>query len=119
MREKHPSAEFMVHPECRPEVLALADFVGSTADILRQAERSAAQTLVIGTEVGVLHSLKRDRAERPAFILQPGLVCANMKKTRLQHVYDALQYNRHRIQVAESLREPAKHAISRMLEIAG
>ena len=119
MREKYPAAEFMVHPECRPEVLDLADFIGSTTDILQRAELSDAQTLVIGTEVGVLHSLKRDRAERPAFILQPGLVCPNMKKTRLQHVYEALIQNRHRIEVAEPLREPAKRAISRMLEMAG
>lgn len=119
MREKYPAAEVMVHPECRPEVLELADFVGSTADILRRAELSDAQTLVIGTEVGVLHSLKRERAERQAFILQPGLVCPNMKKTRLQHVYDALKQNRHRIEVAEPLRESAKRAISRMLEMAG
>jgi quinolinate synthetase complex, A subunit len=117
VRERHPAAKILVHPECAPAVLELADFVGSTADIIRYAESTPAQVLIIGTEVGVLCKLKASRPEKQFFLLHPGLVCPNMKKTRLQSVYDALANNKYPITVDETVAAQAKQAITRMLGV--
>ncbi len=116
MRGKHPGALVLVHPECMPEVVELADYVGSTADIIRQAEASDVPTLIIGTEIGVLHHLKHSSPEKQIFILQPDLVCPDMKKTSLRSVYESLANDRHPVQVPEILAEKARRAITRMLE---
>jgi len=117
MREKYPEAKILVHPECMPDVVEAADFAGSTSEIIRYAERSAAQTFIIGTEVGVLCQLRSSQTQKQIFLLHPGLVCPNMKKTRLQSVYDALLNNRYTIRVEESVAEKAKQAITRMLGV--
>jgi len=118
MRAKYPEAKILVHPECVPAVVELADFVGSTSDIIRYAESSDAGVLLIGTEVGVLNALRISRPEKQILLVHPGLVCPNMKKTRLQSIFEALEYNRHRIRVEETLAEKARHAITRMLEVS-
>jgi quinolinate synthase len=117
MREKYPEAKILVHPECVPAAVALADFAGSTAEIIRYAENSDAQVLIIGTEVGVLCKLRASRPDKQIFLLHPGLVCPNMKKTRLQSVYEALANNRYQIQVEEAVAVKARKAIVRMLEV--
>jgi quinolinate synthase len=117
MRERYPEAKFLVHPECEPAVVELADFAGSTSAIIQYAENSDANVFIIGTEVGVLCWLRNSRPEKQFFLLHPGLVCPNMKKTRLQSIYDALANNQYQIQVDEAIAAKAKHAISRMLEV--
>ena len=117
MREKYPEAKILVHPECVPAVVELADFVGSTSEIIRYAESSDARVLIIGTEVGVLCNLRKSRPEKQIFLLHPGLVCPNMKKTRLQSIYEALSNNQYPIHVEEAVAEKAKHAITRMLGV--
>jgi quinolinate synthase len=117
MRGKYPEAKILVHPECVPAVVELADFVGSTSEIIRYAESSAARVLLIGTEVGVLCNLRASRPEKQIFLLHPGLVCPNMKKTRLQSIYEALLNNQYQIHVEEAVAEKAKQAITRMLGV--
>lgn len=118
VRERHPDAKILIHPECTPSVVELADFVGSTSEIIRYAESSDAEVLIIGTEVGVLCNLRASRPEKHFFLLHPGLVCPNMKKTRLQSVYESLLNNRYEINVEETLAEKARHTLTRMLELA-
>jgi quinolinate synthase len=115
VREKYPEAKILIHPECAPSVVAAADFAGSTAEIIRFAENSTDKTFVIGTELGVLHSLLKSCPDKKFFLLHPGLVCPNMKKTRLQSVYDALEKRQTEIHVPEELADKARMALIRML----
>lgn len=118
VRERYPDAKILVHPECAPPVVEMADFVGSTSEIIRYAESSDAEILIIGTELGVLSKLKSSHPEKQFFLLHTGLVCPNMKKTRLQSVYDALLKNQYEINVEEAVAHQAKRALTRMLEMA-
>lgn len=114
----HPDAILLVHPECRPEVTELADFVGSTKQILDYVKNSNEKKFIIGTEVGILHSLENDNPDKTFFLLAPSFICPNMKKTSLMSVYNALTQNRHNIEVEEGIRVRAKKALSKMLELS-
>ncbi|BCS81335.1 quinolinate synthase NadA [Anaerocellum diazotrophicum] len=113
----HPNALVLVHPECRPEVVELADFVGSTKQIIDFATASKEKEFIIGTEMGVLYSLKKLNPDKKFYILHPGMICPNMKKNTLQSVRDALLYERYQIEVEEEIMEGAKRALSKMLEM--
>ncbi|OGP94518.1 MAG: quinolinate synthase [Deltaproteobacteria bacterium RBG_16_54_18] len=117
VREAHPDALVLVHPECRPEVVALADFVGSTKQIIDFATASAEKKFIIGTEMGVLYRLKKDNPEKTFYLLSPGLICPNMKKTTLKSVYNALTQMQYPIEVAEEILIKARSALERMLQV--
>jgi quinolinate synthase len=117
-RSLHPDAILLAHPECRPEVTKLADFVGSTKQILDYAKNSQEKKFIIGTEMGILHSLEKDNPDKTFYLLAPSFICPNMKKTSLMSVYNALAQNRYNIEVEENIRVRAKKALSRMLELS-
>ena len=117
IREKYPEAEILIHPECDPQVVDLADFVGSTAAIIRYAKQSDCKMFVIGTELGVVCNLKAILPNKQIFLLHSGLVCPNMKKTRLQSVYEALLHTKHEIIVEDAIASRAKGTLNRMLEV--
>ncbi len=116
-KEAHPDAVLLVHPECRPEVVELADFVGSTRQIIDFAAASKEKKFIIGTEMGVLFSLKRNNPEKTFYLLSPGLICPNMKKTRLDSVYNALKQMRYTIELAEEILVKARTSLERMLKV--
>lgn len=116
-RRLHPDAEVLVHPECRPEVIDLADHVFSTSGILRHACSGRAEEYVIGTEVGILHRIRKLCPERQYYPLSPRAVCVNMKKTDLVKVHNALLALQPRVTVPEDTAMRARVAIERMLEI--
>lgn len=116
-KSAHPNALVLVHPECRPEVVELADFVGSTKQIIDFATASKEKEFIIGTEMGVLYSLKKLNPDKKFYILHPGLICPNMKKNTLQSVRDALLYERYQIEVEEEIMQGAKRALAKMLEM--
>ena len=116
-REAYPNAPILVHPECPPAVTALADFVGSTSQIIAKAKILPEQTIIIGTEMGVLHQLKRDNPGKTFFLLSPGLVCPNMKRTSPERVLTSLKDLAPRITVDEPIRSQARRALDRMLAI--
>ncbi|WP_425059066.1 Quinolinate synthase A [Sporomusa carbonis] len=117
-RAKYPEAKILIHPECDPAVVALADFAGSTLQIINYARESDASIFVIGTEVGVLYNLKTLCPDKQFFLLHPGLVCPNMKMIRLTSVYEALINNQYEINVDEELARRAKQMLNKMLELA-
>lgn len=117
VRELHPDALLLVHPECRPEVVELADYVGSTKQIIEYASASDASKFIIGTEMGVLYKLKRDNPRKQFYLLSTGLVCPNMKKTTLKSVYEALRDMKHNIELDETIAEKARIPLDRMLQI--
>ncbi len=118
MKAIHPDAVLLVHPECKPEIIALADFAGSTKQIIDYAKNSSADKFIIGTEMGVLHQLQKDSPEKTFYLMSPGLICPNMKKTSLKSVYEALKHNQYQIEVEEEIRLKAKVCLDRMLEVA-
>ena len=108
VKEAHPDALVLVHPECRPEVVALADFVGSTKQIIDFASASEEKKFIIGTEMGVLVRLKKDNPDKTFYLLSQGLICPNMKKTRLESVYHALRDMKYAIELEEEVRVKIK-----------
>ncbi|MFZ5965548.1 MAG: quinolinate synthase NadA [Bacillota bacterium] len=118
VREKHPDALVLVHPECSPNVVAKADFVGSTAQIIDFANKTDNHTFIIGTEMGVLHKLRKSNPNKKFYLLSPALTCFNMKKTTLQDVYHALLHEQYEITVDEEIRQRALGSLERMLELS-
>ncbi len=118
VRKKYPKAVFMAHPECRPEVLELADVVTSTSGMLRFARTSSEKEFIVGTEIGLMHRLKKENPEKVFYPLRKDMICPNMKKITLKSVLRALREMSHIIKVSEEIRIPAKKALDRMLEIS-
>lgn len=116
-REAHPEAPIAVHPECQPEVVREADYVGGTSGILKFARETDAQSLIIGTEMGMLHRLKKENPGKTFYLLSPRLICVNMKKTTLEKVAESLQNLSPQIEVEEEIAKKARKSLERMLAI--
>jgi len=124
VKAEHPGVPFLVHPECTKDVVALADFVGSTAQIIKYATESPEKQFIIGTEEGILHQLKKNNPDKEFFIASNQFVCVNMKKNSLAHVLDALEAIEagdpiNTIELPEEIITKAKRSLDRMLEIGG
>jgi quinolinate synthase len=116
-RAAHPAAVLLVHPECRPEVIDLADHVASTSGIIREVCASGRQEFIVGTEVGILHRLTRECPAKRCYPLSEAAVCSDMKKTDLKKVRDSLKTLRPRVTVPEDVAGRARGAIERMLAL--
>jgi quinolinate synthase len=116
-RRLHPEAEVLVHPECRPEVIDLADYVYSTSGMGRHAQRSNASGFIIGTEVGMLYRLKKENPNKEFYPLSEKAICENMKKTDLGKVLMALQTLEPQVKVPEEISNKARRSIERMLAV--
>jgi len=117
-RAAHPDAEVMAHPECRPEVTALADAVLSTSQMLAYAARSSASEFIVVTESGLLHGLQKAAPGKRFFELSPRMLCPNMKMTTLAKVRDALAgEGGAEVEVAEDVRIRALTAVERMVAV--
>ena len=117
-KQKHPEAVFIAHPECRPEVLAIADVVTSTSGMIRYAKESAKQAFIIGTETGLLYGLKKANPEKNFYPASEKMVCPNMKKTRLEDVVKSLETMQGEVKVPEHIRIPALKAVQKMLDLS-
>ena len=117
VKELHPDAILLVHPECQPEIANLADFVGSTKQIIDYAKNSDHDKFIIGTEMGVLYQLKKDNPNKVFYMMSAGLMCPNMKKTSLQSVHDALAQRKYEINLSEDIINRASHCLNKMLEV--
>ncbi len=118
IKQYYPNAKILVHPECEAEVQNMADFLGSTSEIIQYAKQIPDKDIIIGTEEGVLHALKKQNPDKNFYLLSPGLICANMKKTRLQDVYQALLNMQYQIEVDAEIRGKALKALDEMLKIS-
>lgn len=116
-KKAKPDAILLVHPECVPEVLAQADFVGSTSQIIKEALASKNEDIIIGTEVGVIDYLKKRAPKKNFYLLSPKMVCKNMKKTSLLDVRNALKNNEHEIVLDEQVIEKAYNSLNRMMNV--
>jgi quinolinate synthase len=113
----HPDAVILVHPECRPEVIDLADHVASTSGIIRHVCNSSEKEFIIGTEVGILHRLRKECPAKKCYPLSQAAICTNMKKTDLNKVRNVLISLQPRITVPKEIADRARCAIERMLAV--
>lgn len=116
--ERHPGAKVLVHPECPAEVVALADYTGSTSGILAYAKKSEAQEFVICTEKGVFYQLEKQNPGKHFYMVGAGQCCAGMKQVTLQKIADALENRKPEVSIEENLRERAWKPLQRMLELS-
>ena len=118
-REKrfHPKAKVLVHPECLPSVVAMADAVLSTSQMGKFAKETEAKEMIIGTEVGLIYRLKKDNPAKEFYPASERAVCPNMKRTTQEKIVWALEELKEEVKVPEGIRMRAKKAIDRMLEI--
>lgn len=114
----HPRAVFAAHPECRGEVLALADFVGSTTGIIRHAGRDDVREMIVGTEQGIFYPLKKQYPDKTFIPASDRMICEDMKKITLADIREALTGMKTVVQVPEDVRIPAKRALERMLAVS-
>ena len=124
LKALNPDAKVLAHPECKSGVLALADFIGSTAAILSFAENSEAKQFIVATESGILHEMMK-RCPDKEFIPVPPMTgscacneCAYMRLNTLEKLYNTLKYEWPTVELDEALREDAKRPIVRMLELS-
>jgi len=117
-KRKHPDALVVVHPECVAETIGLADHVGSTTGILRFCARSDAREFIIGTEVGILHRLRKENPGKTFHEASPLADCPNMKLTTLEKMLWSLEDLVYEVTVPEDIIARARRAIDRMLEIS-
>jgi quinolinate synthase len=118
-REKkfHPKAKVIVHPECLPSVVALADAVLSTSKMAQFAKETDAKEIIVGTEVGLIYRLKKDYPNKEFYPASEAAVCPNMKRTTQEKVLWSLEQMKQEVRVSDAIRKRAQKAIDAMLRI--
>ncbi|MCK4389204.1 MAG: quinolinate synthase NadA [Desulfobacterales bacterium] len=117
VRAAHPDALFMAHPECRPEVLALADAALSTSGMLDFAKSSDNESFIVGTEEGLIYPLQKANPNKSFYRVSQFMVCEDMKRTTLDDVLRAITTMTYEVKVSENVRINAARAVERMLKL--
>ncbi len=116
-KEKHPEAKVMVHPECRPETIALADEVLSTSGMINYAKKSEAKEFIVGTEPGIIYRLKKENPDKEFYPASDEAICPNMKLTNLEKVLWSLEDLKTEIKVPRPIADRARSAIEKMMAV--
>ncbi len=116
-RAKYPDAIVMAHPECTEPVKELSDEMLSTSQMLKFAARSTAKRFIIATEIGIIHTLKKENPNAQFIAASERAICPNMKKINMEKIVWALEDMQYKISVPKAIREKAKKALDRMVEI--
>jgi len=116
-KRQYPNAPIVVHPECRPDVVALADYVGSTTGILKYCRESNFQDYIIATEEGVRYMLEKESPEKNFHFASRFMVCPNMKVHNVKKMVRALETMQPQIEVDPEVAEKARRSLDRMLEV--
>jgi quinolinate synthase len=114
-RAEHPGAKVVVHTQCTPQVKALSDFIGSTAEIIGFVDQTRAEEVVVGAEVGMLHRLEYLHPEKRFVLASERAVCGKMKLVTLENILWSLESGTHLVKVPDDIRQKAKSAIDNML----
>jgi quinolinate synthase len=117
LKEQHPKATVIVHPECTADVIDLADEVLSTGQMLRWARESDAREVIVGTEVGIIHRLKQENPDKTFYPISYLSTCPNMKRITLEKVAWALEDMQYEVTVRGDVVEKARRAIEKMLGV--
>ena len=118
LKQLHPLAEVLAHPECNASVLSIADYIGSTTGILKQAAASNAKEFIIATEIGVRYELEKQNPKKTFYFPKTEPVCMDMKKITLDGILHGLRTGENGAAVASNIAEPSKATLNRMLELA-
>lgn len=118
VKNQHPEAKILIHPECIPEVVALADYAGSTSGIIEYAEKSDAKEFIIVTEEGVMYELGRRCPEKKFYQPKKTPICPGMKLVTLEKVAKVLETYENKVELEESFRARAELPLNKMLELA-
>jgi quinolinate synthase len=117
LRHEYPEAKVVVHPECRPDVIALADEVLSTSGMIKFARREDVQEVIVGTEMGIIYRLKKENPGKKFIPVSEQAICPNMKLITLEKVLWSLEEMAPEVKVPEKIRLKAKAAVDRMLAV--
>lgn len=123
LKVRHPNAQLIAHPECEEPVLRLADFIGSTTQLLAYVKNSPHQEFIVATEAGIIHQMMKQAPEKTYIPAPPDNSCAcndcpHMKRNTLEKVYLCMKYEQPEVIMEEELRLQAKKSLDRMLEIS-
>ncbi len=117
LRQQYPQAKVVVHPECRPEVIALADEILSTGGLCRYARSSEVEEIIVGTEIGIIHRLRKENPGKKFIPASEQAICPRMKLITLENILWSLQEMTSEVKVPEEIRLKAKVAVDKMLQI--
>jgi quinolinate synthase len=117
LKQQHPNALVMVHPECSSEMRKVSDFVGSTSKMCAYAKQAEASEFIVGTEDGVMHRLRKENPQKRFFLAYEGAVCPNMKLTTLDRIYTSLKEEKYVVRVPLKVADKARAALERMFSI--
>jgi quinolinate synthase len=123
LKMRHPEAKLIAHPECEEPVLKLADYIGSTTQLLKYTETDSSTSFIVATETGILHQMEKNSPGKIFIPAPPDNACAcndcpHMKLNTLEKLYLCMEYEQPEIIMDEELRLAAKKPIDRMLEIS-
>jgi quinolinate synthase len=118
LKSEHPRAKIVVHPECTPDVIALADHVASTTGIAKYCKESSDKEFIIGTEVGILHRLKKENPEKLFYAITQLADCSNMKLITLEKILWSLEDLVYQVKVSDTIAAKARVAIQKMLDLS-
>jgi len=123
LKIQHPDAKLIAHPECKAQVLELADFIGSTTALLSYTKRDQAQKYIVATETGILHKMQQESPEKQFLVVPSDETCScndcpYMKMNTLEKLYLALKNEKPEINLSDDLIQKARKPIERMLEIS-
>ncbi len=123
LKVRHPEAKLIAHPECEEAILAIADFIGSTSELLKYTHTCKSDSFIVATESGILHKMIEQSPNKTFIAAPPDNACAcnecpHMKKNTLEKIYNCLKYEQPEIIMDEELRLAAKKPIDRMMEIS-
>lgn len=117
LKMQHPNAAVIVHPECSAEMRKVADFVGSTSKMCTYAKESKAKEIIVGTEEGILHRLRKENPGKTFYLAYDGAICPNMKLTTLDRLYASLKEEKHVVTLPKVIADKARASLERMFEI--
>lgn len=115
--DEHPGAEVIVHPECRPEIIQMADAVRSTAGLLQYVISSKSREFIVGTEEGFLHTLKKHCPEKKYYLARSNFICRDMKQLDLNRLAAAMDRLETQVEVDPEVMAPARLTLEKMMAI--
>jgi len=119
LKQENPQAKAVVHPECRPEVIAIADETLSTGGMCRYAQRDDVREMIVGTEIGIIYRLRKENPGKRFIPISEQAICPNMKSITLEKVLWSLEEMGPEVKVPERIRVRAKAVVDKMLRIGG
>ena len=119
LKQENPRARAVVHPECRPEVIALADETLSTGGMCRYAQRDDVREMIVGTEIGIIHRLRKENPGKRFIPVSEQAICPDMKSTTLEKILSCLEEMEPQVKVPGRIRVRAKAVVDKMLRIGG